>query len=670
MRHWRIHFILVYVLVSATRALAQTGGTGSPFSIGIGSRDLALGGANIAVCDFATAAYWNPSRLARSEQYSITGSHTRLFDSDASYQYVGVVIPTLDWGTVGIGITRLGIGGIEKRDASNLLLDTIVDSRIGVRIGYGRVIGSLDVGLSLSLETHSLDTYKATSTPGLDLAATKVVASPFGWCDNVAVTLAGRNVIAPSMRLVNESVKSPFELHAGVSSKTLFSHQSGHSLEVTGGFSKADNSPGIGSLGLEFSLFDILRLRSSFRQDKISGGAGVSFNGISFDYALVDRELGALHMISLTTNVGNSVSERRASRADRREAAFNRQMSDRLTQKNSEQAAQLLEAGKQAQRAGDLITADANFDRALFLARGIGIDTSNFAAHLYQVRSQIQQSNQLRELTRHLDSARARLTNLDYLGCQYFASMALALDSTSHEALDLQSRATQATADASQQQEFTQQQVWSIDSLISYGAVDEALSAARSLYSVSGQSPHVQITLRKAEFEYYKARAEKELLSREYARCMALLDSALVRFPGHSRCLELQSICRADMRAAQSASTVAVPATLNLSRDVLKQVQHSYEKAQSAFGRGDLSQAIVNWEEVERRAPGYQSVREYLLKAYRFVGIDLYGQDRLHEALQIWEKALKIAPDNSEITAYARRTRNEIEKLKALSYDN
>ncbi len=670
MKYWRKNILLMCLFASGAGTLAQTGGVGSPFGMGIGSRDLALGGSNIAVCDFSTAPYWNPSRLARSEQYSITGFHTRLFDTDVTYQYVGIVIPTLDWGAIGFGVTRLGIDGIEKRDASNLLLDTIGDDRLGLRIGYGRAIGSLDVGLSLSLETHSLDTYKATSTPGLDIAATKMVTSPFRWCENLSFTLVGRNVISPSMRLVDESVKSPFELQVGLSTKVLLSGESGNALGITGGYSKAENALGIGSVGLECSLFDILKLRGSYRENHLSTGAGISFTGISFDYALVDRELGALHMISLTTSVGKSVSERRAIRTQHREAAFNRQMSDRLTRKNAEQASQLFDAGKQALSAGDLTTADANLDRALFLARGTGIDTSEYATLLGQVRQLVEQSSMQSELVRLLDSARARLSASDYPSCQYFAGMALTLDSTSSEAKSLQSQAMQATADASRQEDFIQRQVWFIDSLISYGEVDQALSAARSLNSVLGQYPQAQTSLKKAEFEYYRAEAEKELSARAYAQSLVLLDSALVRLPGHSRCLELQKICRAEIRSTQLTSKIATSSAPALSREVLKQVHNTYGKAQDAFNRGELTQAIANWEEVEHLAPGYQSVREYLLRAYRFVGIDLYGQNRLSEALQIWDKALKIAPENSEIAAYARRTRNEIEKLKALSYDN
>lgn len=654
----------------ATTSSGQTGGAVSPLAFGVGSRDLALSGADIAKCDFATAPFWNPARLARSEQYSLMGFHTRLFDSDVLYQYLGIVIPTLDWGSVGIGVTRLGINDIEKRDAANLLLDSIADTRVGLRLGYGRTIGSLDLGMSLSLETHSIDTYKSTSSPGVDLAGTKIMSSPFSWCDSVAFTVVGRNIVAPSQRLADETVKSPFEFQTGITSKFLITRDGRQSLELSGSFVKASPTPALGSLAMEFSLLDILRLRGSIRKDRFSFGAGIAYNGISFDYALVDRELGALHMISVNTSLGRSVSDRRAVRADRRRAAFDRAMSDRLAQKNIELASQLLESGKSAMEAGDLIGADASFDRALFLARSSGIDTTPYATFAERVREQLQQADRSKRLNEHLDSARANLQNQNYLGCQYFAGLALSIDSTSADAIALRDQAMRVNAEAAREQEFIQQRVWLIDSLINYGAPDEALAAAQSVHLMVPGHPLAKLALKKAEFEYFKGQAEAQISAKEYRLSLVSLDSALLRFPGHARCLELSQICRAEIRKEQTVATAAVVAPATLSREVLKQVQHLYDQAQTAFSSGDLTKAIGQWEEVDRLAPGYKSVREYLLKACRLVGVDLYGQNRLNEALVMWEKALRVAPNNPEIAAYARRTRTEIDKLKALSYDN
>jgi len=375
-------------------------------------------------------------------------------------------------------------------------------------------------------------------------------------------------------------------------------------------------------------------------------------------------------MLSLTTNIGKSVSERRAIPAESREADFNRAMSARLTQKNVELASELLEAGKTALASGDLVAADANFDRALFLVRGSGVDTTVYATLAEQARTQVYKASRSSQLTEHLDSARAHMLDLDYLACQYFAGLALSLDSTSVDALELRDISVKATAEAAQEQEFMQGRIWFIDSLISYGAPAEALAAAQSLHRMAPENPLVKLALKKGEFEFFKARAESELSHQEYGQSKAWLDSALLRFPGHARCLELQQICRTEIRKSQTTALAPVAKPASVSREISKRTESLYDRARGAFNRGELTQAITAWEEVERLVPGFQSVREYLLKAYRFVGVDLYGQNRLREALVVWEKALKLAPDNAEIAAYARRTRNEIEKLKELSYDN
>jgi len=63
------------------------------------------------------------------------------------------------------------------------------------------------------------------------------------------------------------------------------------------------------------------------------------------------------------------------------------------------------------------------------------------------------------------------------------------------------------------------------------------------------------------------------------------------------------------------------------------------------------------------------SVREYLVNAYKFQGVDLYGQNQLTQAVSTWQKAAALAPQNTEIVDYINRTEAEIKKLQELSYD-
>ena len=144
--------ILLLAFASSISASEYQGGTQSPLRFGVGARELSLGGAAIARCDAATAPFWNPARLTSAEYLSFSGFHTQLFESDVTYQYAGIAIPTLDFGTIGLGIQRLGIDNIERRDSDNLLTGHFADNRFGFYIGYGRHWGAYQLGVAVGLE--------------------------------------------------------------------------------------------------------------------------------------------------------------------------------------------------------------------------------------------------------------------------------------------------------------------------------------------------------------------------------------------------------------------------------------------------------------------------------------------------------------------------------------
>jgi len=105
--------IIVGLLLLITPSIqAGDGGTQSPFSLGAGAQDLALGGSGLNAPDPVTAVYWNPSALARVERISLGGFHSRLFESGVAYQYLGTAVPTMDIGSFGFGLFRLGVDGI------------------------------------------------------------------------------------------------------------------------------------------------------------------------------------------------------------------------------------------------------------------------------------------------------------------------------------------------------------------------------------------------------------------------------------------------------------------------------------------------------------------------------------------------------------------------------
>ena len=189
----------------------------------------------------------------------------------------------------------------------------------------------------------------------------------------------------------------------------------------------------------------------------------------------------------------------------------------------------------------------------------------------------------------------------------------------------------------------------------------------RTLDEVAPNNPLVALAAKKVRFDTWRDDATKAYDHGDYPAALSDIDSALALFPGHQWCLDFREKCRQTLRPA--AMPTVAPALAPLSRELQKEVEAAYRLAQAAFTQGDLRRAIAGWETVERLAPGYQSVRDYLVNSYKFLGVELYGQNRLPEALDTWRKAATLAPQNGEIAAYVKRTENEIQKLKAMSHD-
>jgi tetratricopeptide (TPR) repeat protein len=193
----------------------------------------------------------------------------------------------------------------------------------------------------------------------------------------------------------------------------------------------------------------------------------------------------------------------------------------------------------------------------------------------------------------------------------------------------------------------------------------------RALRQFAPDNAGVRMTLTRLEVERWRRAAYQAYADGDYEAAQVALDSVAVLFPGCSWCEDLPGLMEADSVAAESIETAVKPIPFSeLSLGVRQEVDAAYRAAQQSFECGELRSAIAEWERVELLAPGYLSVREYLVAAYKFVGVELYGEKRREEALRFWKQALELDPGSAEIKDYIKRTENEIRKLRELSYEN
>jgi tetratricopeptide (TPR) repeat protein len=672
------------LMITATPGLGGDAGTRSPFSLGAGARDLALGGAVVTSADAATAVYWNPALLARTERISVAGFYTGLYGSAAAYQYLGAAVPTMDAGGFGIGVFRLGVDGIERRDAGNLYLGEFGDSRLGVYAGFGRTVAAYDLGVAVSLEHQACEDKSATSSPGLDLAAARRIRTGLGWLPQVSVGVNARNVIEPSLKLEKESVRHPRAVDAGFAIDLAPGGSPDHVVTVSGALAAVSRLDPDFALGLEYALKDRLALRAGLRDGHTCFGAGLRYGAIAVDYALLDRDLGSVHTFSICAGIGMPVSEKRRVREEERETQFNRLLESRLAVQNLEAVTRLVSEGERLMGEAQLAKASAVVDRALLLAGdgsgaegaaelGVKADSTGALARARSLRASLDAELAKVAFAAHLDSAQAKMTAKDFLGARYFAELALADDPSSGAAGDLLAEADRAIDQGAAENLVLEGRLRMADSLVSYGQYDKALTVVRGLGESALGDGRVIVVTRKAEFGYWHDIARSAFNRGDYVRARAAADSALTRFPDQPACVSLRAQIDREMQAKKSApATAAAPKPAKpapVDAAIRKDVEGFYQTGQTLFEKGRLADAVAEWEKVEMLAPGYQSVRTYLVNAYKYLGVEMYTQNDLQEAIDVWRKAARLAPDNAEIGNYIRRAEGEMARLKELSYD-
>lgn len=110
--------ILIFAIVLVTFCPPVWGAkyAGEFLSLGVGARALGMGGAFVAVCDDASAGYWNPAGLQSLRQKQIIIMHAETFGSLLNHDFLGYVVPLRNEGnhsSLSFGLVRLGGGGIK-----------------------------------------------------------------------------------------------------------------------------------------------------------------------------------------------------------------------------------------------------------------------------------------------------------------------------------------------------------------------------------------------------------------------------------------------------------------------------------------------------------------------------------------------------------------------------
>ncbi len=150
--------ILIIILISIMTVYGQDGqgGTESNLAIlGYGARAMGLGKAYTALADDPTAVYWNPAGLEFLDQKSLTLFHTSLWEG-TTYDFLGYAHPTLNLGTFGFGIARIGVGDIPQTNIHGLEIGQFSNEEYQVYFSYAKKLPlNITPGISVRMVRRS-----------------------------------------------------------------------------------------------------------------------------------------------------------------------------------------------------------------------------------------------------------------------------------------------------------------------------------------------------------------------------------------------------------------------------------------------------------------------------------------------------------------------------------
>jgi tetratricopeptide (TPR) repeat protein len=155
----------------------------------------------------------------------------------------------------------------------------------------------------------------------------------------------------------------------------------------------------------------------------------------------------------------------------------------------------------------------------------------------------------------------------------------------------------------------------------------------------------------------------------DYDQARAVLHQLLELIPQNSEARKLLALADSRAEAARRAESEhlgtsgedSAPAPVSVGPEV----SQLYDQGMQLYRSGDLVGAMRAWEDVARRAPHFAEVDQYLLRGYRVTGLESYTEGRLREAVDIWEKALQLEPDNEQLRRYVNQAQAKLARAQS-----
>jgi len=311
--------VLLAAVLAFGRAHAATGAgsaggllTRLPF----GARILALGGPQGALPDSPGSLLANPAALGAVGPGAAEAGLDQGVD-DVSYNGIAVAGDLLPWLAGGVAAQTLGAGTIETYDYAGSRYSADLESDRLVAAGLAARAGQACFGASLKyVGSTLLGSYRSTSLLADLGARLRIELSPPEWYDENTARAPSPNWLALSFAAAN--IGQSFE-YGGSSDPTPLVWRTGavvgqglsrrarlllsFAMDVPRATAQPEGRTGIEVMWPVSMVQVAVRVGERFTRDggTFSGGLGVSFRGISIDYAYLGKvgPFDATHHVSL-----------------------------------------------------------------------------------------------------------------------------------------------------------------------------------------------------------------------------------------------------------------------------------------------------------------------------------------------------------------------------------
>ncbi|GEM_PF-633003 len=301
-----ILFSALLILIAPNNGLLANDysyGVESIFSYGASARAMGMGGAFVGISDDASAVYYNPAGISQLEKIELSGLHISLWEG-VNYDCLDFVFPTLDYGSFGLGIMRVGVGDIPRRDEYNIRWGSFVFHQEQYFLTYAHHITQyLSVGASGKVSSQTIDSYNAS-----DFSSDLGILFKIPGHRELTIGLNIQNLYSSGLKLDLETEKEPLNIKAGLGYEILFGGYNNR-IRLAVDVDKTEQKEANMHFGMETDFGGNFFVRSGYDAGDIVFGAGLSYRFVKLDYAFISSEgIGDVHRFTLSFRFGKPLS--------------------------------------------------------------------------------------------------------------------------------------------------------------------------------------------------------------------------------------------------------------------------------------------------------------------------------------------------------------------------